>query len=174
MTSVDLTVTPEELLLRLGSALLAGVLLGWEREWQSKPAGLRTHMLVALGSATFTIIAFEIYERMREAGGDTGSADPIRLLQGIIGGIGFLGAGSIIRERMSVTGLTTAANIWVMGAIGVSCGGGLYFLAGSVTALALITLIVIGWFEQRIGRKGGGLRSGEDSQRRGVEEDERG
>lgn len=150
MSTIDFSIEVPELFLRLGSALLAGVLLGWERESHSKPAGLRTHMLVAMGSATFTIIAFEMYDRMQHTDRGPGAADPIRLLQGIIGGIGFLGAGSIIRDRASVTGLTTAANIWVTGGIGVACGGGLYLLAGSVTGLALLTLIVIGWFEKRV------------------------
>lgn len=137
------------LLLRpLAAVLLAGI-LGWERGARDKPAGLRTHMMVALGSATFTAVALLLYEDIAPPG-EVGRGDPSRVLQGIIGGIGFLGAGSIIRSGGAVQGITTAATIWVVGAIGVACGTG-HYLVGVYTAfLAFLILTVVEWIERHL------------------------
>lgn len=126
-----------EILIRLSAAVACGALLGFEREAQNKPAGLRTHMMVALGSAAFTLIALELAE---QAAGSEGRPDPTRVVQGIVGGIGFLGAGSILQSRGGIRGITTAAGIWVMGAIGVACGGGEYVIA-VVTAVFAVTIM---------------------------------
>lgn len=133
------------LMMRCVVAVVLGGALGWNREARNKPAGLRTHMLVALGSATFVAASLGMVDRM--AGGPTTiRIDPSRVVEGIIGGIGFLGAGSIIRQQGGVHGITTAATIWVVGAIGVVCGIGMYAMAVSTTVLALVIL----WFFGRL------------------------
>jgi len=129
MTSPSLT----EIVLRLLAALVCGAVLGWERESRGKAAGFRTNMLVALGSAAFTMLSIEL--ALKSSG--PGQYDPMRVLQGIIGGIGFLGAGAIIQSRGSIHGMTTAATIWVVASAGVACGIGTYH----TIAIALITVI---------------------------------
>jgi putative Mg2+ transporter-C (MgtC) family protein len=141
--------TAVEILVRLSLAVAFAALLGWERESANKPAGLRTYMMVALGSAAFTIAALTLSAQVSQPPGR--NADPLRMLDGIIGGIGFLGAGSIIQSRGAVTGVTTAAGIWVMAAIGVACGCGYFELAGIVTTFAFIILWLLGWIERLIG-----------------------
>ena len=131
---------------RLGVALLCGAVLGWEREARDKPAGLRTTMLVALGSATAAVAAIRLHADV-SANGAWGVADPIRIVSGIIGGIGFLGAGAIIQARGNVHGMTTAATVWVIGGVGVASGLGYYGLALSSTAMAFVVLWGIGRFE---------------------------
>lgn len=146
---IDLQVTWQEALLRLGLALVLGILIGWEREAHNKPAGLKTMSLVALGSAAFTLITFEIYQAVLRVNPQSNS-DPIRLVEGIIGGIGFLGAGAIIQGRGSVHGVTTAAGIWITGAIGIACGGGHYFLAVLTWLLTLLVLLPLKFFEKKL------------------------
>jgi putative Mg2+ transporter-C (MgtC) family protein len=138
-----------ELLLRLLAALLLGASLGWERERQQKPAGLRTHMLVTLGSASFALLGTEMLDALSPQHARS-RIDPTRVIEGIVGGIGFLGAGSIIRSRGNVEGLTTAASVWVAGAIGAACGLGLYAIAVLTSGFALVTLWVVGALERRI------------------------
>lgn len=134
-------------------ALALGALIGWEREWRRKPAGLRTHMLVSLGAAAFTLVTFEIYESVLRAGGETSRVDPLRIAQGVIGGIGFLGAGSIIRDQGSVHGLTTAGSVWLAGAVGLACGARDYAIAGTATGLALAVLVGFGLLERYVFRR---------------------
>lgn len=133
---------------RLSLAILAGAILGWDRERQQKPAGLRTHMMVALGSAAFMLATLELTSQFSK---DTQaiSIDPTRALAGIVGGIGFLGAGSIIEARGSIRGMTTAASIWVVAAIGVACGAGMYQIAFTTVLLAILVLAVVGVFEAK-------------------------
>lgn len=132
-----------ELILRLSLAAAVGAILGWEREAQKKPAGLRTHMLVSLGSAAFMIAGYELHHEL--VGSDQASrADLLRVLAGIAGGVGFLGAGSIIQNRSNVSGLTTAATTWVSSAIGIACGLGFYRLTAITLVLALIALMLLG------------------------------
>jgi putative Mg2+ transporter-C (MgtC) family protein len=132
--------SPAEVTIRLLVAILMGGILGWDRERADKPAGLRTHMLVALGSASFTLLGFEVGAHLSPRTGE--GFDPTRVLQGVIGGIGFLGAGAIIQNRGQVSGITTAASIWVAGALGAAAGVGAYVLAGISSVLALLILIV--------------------------------
>lgn len=132
-----------ELLARLVAAAICGGILGLDREWRDKPAGLRTNMIVAIGSAVFTLIALRIYDAV--AGGSQG-ADPIRLVSGIVTGIGFLGAGAIMRTGGEVEGLTTAASVWLVGAIGVACGLAYFDLAAMSVVLGIIVLTVLGRF----------------------------
>lgn len=136
------------------SALFAGI-LGYEREISQKPAGLRTLMLVGVGSCLFMLISIEAAE------GNT-KADPTRIAAQVVTGIGFLGAGAIIRAGGSVIGLTTAASIWLVAAIGLAVGAGMYLTAVIATILGFVILLVVErWFEERIGSKGRGKRKGD-------------
>lgn len=153
------TGTPEEIIeseipfwdmvIRLSAAAGLAALIGIEREWLGRPAGLRTHMLVSLGAAAFLLVGYEIL--MTTAEGDPSARiDPTRIVEGVIGGIGFLGAGSIIRSGGSIHGITTGAAIWIAGAIGVSCATGNLMLAVLVTGLALAIVVVLGYFEKKL------------------------
>lgn len=118
-------------------ALLCGGIIGYEREYKNRPAGLRTHMLVCIGAALVMIISQFIYEKYTP-----GTNDPARLGAQVISGIGFLGAGTIIRERFSVKGLTTAATLWVVACIGLAIGSGYYIIAGIATLVIFLSLII--------------------------------
>lgn len=129
------------------AAICLGALIGWNREGGDKPAGLRTHMMVALGAAAFTMTALGVYS---DIGGKwVQGPDPIRIIEGIATGIGFLGAGCIIRTRGDVRGITTAAGIWVVGGVGAACGAGLYGVGIAVTLLALMILTLAKRLERR-------------------------
>ena len=125
-------------MLRLGLAALMGALLGWERGRSEKPADIRTMILIGSGAAMFPLLG----ERMIDAGGDEAiiRADPTRVLSYIISGVGFLGAGAILHSKRSVKGLTTAASIWTVAAIGAACGVGEFMIAFFLFAIAFITL----------------------------------
>jgi putative Mg2+ transporter-C (MgtC) family protein len=131
-----------EVLVRLSVAFAVGGLVGWERQRMEKPAGLRTHMLVSLGSATFVLLGFEVGGHIAPKYGTEG-LDPTRVLQGVVGGIGFLGAGAIIKSSGHVTGMTTAASVWIAGALGAAAGLGAYIVAVAATAFTLLTLYVL-------------------------------
>lgn len=121
-----------EMVIRLLVAALLGALIGIEREYRSKVAGLRTHLLVAIGSALFMLLSQY---------GFGGQGDPARIAAQIVSGIGFIGAGAIIMDRRhAVHGLTTAAGIWVSAGIGMTVAAGMYILALAATALSLIGL----------------------------------
>src|SRR5436305_11483399 len=130
------------ILLRLTVALVLGAIVGFERERKEHGAGMRTIALVTLGSALFTIIS--AYGFMSLLGIPHITLDPTRIASYIIAGIGFLGAGTIFLSRQSdrVKGLTTAAAIWVIAAIGMACGAGLLWEASAVTIMTLLILIV--------------------------------
>jgi len=149
---IDFPTNLAEFLLRPLLAIVCGGVLGWERESADKPAGLRTMMMVALGSAGFTSVVFWLYDGIAAAGGAT-RVDPIRIVEGVAGGIGFLGAGSIIQSRGSVQGITTAATIWVVGAIGVACGVGQYLIALVLTSYGWIILRLLGRVQYRMRTK---------------------
>ncbi|WP_235937643.1 MgtC/SapB family protein [Marinobacter caseinilyticus] len=138
-----------DMLLRLSVASGLALLLGLERELRGKPAGLRSHMLVSLGAAAFIIMGMSILFATAE-GDPSARIDPTRVVQGIIGGIGFLGAGCIIRSGTDVQGITTGASIWLAGAIGVAAGINNFALAAMVTALALVITTVLGRFERDV------------------------
>jgi len=142
-------IPPLDILVRLVMAAGLAMLLGLERELRGKPAGLRSHMLVSVGASAFILIGLHIL--MTTAEGDPSARiDPSRIVEGVIGGIGFLGAGCIIQSRGSVQGITTGASIWISGAIGVACGLGTLVLASMVTVLALIIVVVLGRFERDV------------------------
>jgi putative Mg2+ transporter-C (MgtC) family protein len=130
----------DEALLRIALAALLGGAIGLEREFREHEAGLRTHMLVAVGSALFTITSAYGFRDFLVNGGSVVRADPTRIAAQIVTGIGFLGAGTIIRQGLAVRGLTTAATLWVVAAIGLSCGSGYYSAAAIATAVAVFLL----------------------------------
>jgi putative Mg2+ transporter-C (MgtC) family protein len=130
-------------------ALIAGALIGFERSYQGRPAGFRTHTLVCMASALLMLLA--IYQSTWfEQSAEIVRVDPTRMAQGIMTGIGFLGAGVIVKEKASVRGLTTAASIWMTAAIGILAGVGFYFPVVVVTALTLGTLSMFRWIEARM------------------------
>jgi putative Mg2+ transporter-C (MgtC) family protein len=131
----------QEIILRLTVAAALGALIGLERIVRRRPAGVRTSLFVCLATALFTILSGEIARRF----GDTSGT---RIASNIVQGIGFLGAGAILRGSGGVLGMTTAATIFVEAAIGMAAGGGLYAVASYSTALVLFGLTVIGWAEQ--------------------------
>lgn len=132
--------TPQdiEMLIRLSMATLLGGAIGLEREVHGKVAGFRTHALVSLGAALIMIVSIEIYIAYR---GVT-QVDPGRIAAQVVSGIGFLGAGAIIRFSTGITGLTTAASLWVVAAIGLACGAGFFKPALVTTGLVLVVLVL--------------------------------
>jgi putative Mg2+ transporter-C (MgtC) family protein len=133
-----------ELIRRLVTAALLGAALGFERELRHKDAGLRTNILITVGAALFTLMSIEI-------SGPTG--DPGRIAAQIVTGIGFLGAGAIMRTDTGIQGLTTAATVWVNAAVGVAAGGGKYHLAFIATGITLAALLVLQPIERTIARR---------------------
>ncbi|HVD12705.1 MAG TPA: MgtC/SapB family protein [Gaiellaceae bacterium] len=130
----------EEELLRVAVAAALGGAVGLERELREREAGFRTHMLVAVGSALFTLVSAYGFREFLVNGGSVVRADPTRIAAQIVTGIGFLGAGAIIRQGLSIRGLTTAATLWVVAAIGLAAGAGYYSAAVITTLLALFSL----------------------------------
>ena len=135
--NIDITVA---ILSRLILAAFLGGIIGLEREIRRKSAGLRTNMFICIGSALFTVLSDELATKY-------GSGDHTRIAAQIISGIGFLGAGAIIRERGTVVGLTTAATIFSVASIGMAVGGGLYVTGVFACLLILLLLVVVGWLE---------------------------
>ncbi|HEX5957965.1 MAG TPA: MgtC/SapB family protein [Hyphomicrobiaceae bacterium] len=145
------TFTPEAAIaLRLLLAAALGAMIGLEREFKARPAGLRTHMLTSLAAAVFTVLTFELLHEAR-ARPQPGPADPIRVIEAVTAGVAFLGAGAIIQARGHVRGLTTGAAMWLAGAVGVACGAGYYSIALMATILALLILTVLAYLERRFG-----------------------
>jgi putative Mg2+ transporter-C (MgtC) family protein len=130
----------DQILIRLLVAAVLGGAIGLERELREREAGFRTHMLVAVGSALFTLVSAYGFHDFLVNGGAVVRTDPTRIAAQIVTGIGFLGAGAIIRQGLSIRGLTTAATLWVVAAIGLSAGAGYYWAAVFTTAIALILL----------------------------------
>lgn len=155
VTFWTLSLPPGETALRLAASLVCGFVIGLDRERRRRPAGLRTHMLVSLAAATFTIFAFEIYGDVRTLD-DNPNADPLRLLEAITAGVAFLAAGTIIRRGGGIEGLTTGAGLWLSGALGMACGQALYGLAGLAVAFAFFVLAALRVVERYITRDEGG------------------
>lgn len=131
--------------IKLALAAACGAAIGVERELHDKPAGLRTNMLICVGSALITMVSLHVALSYAER--QVNIADPGRIAAQIVSGIGFLGAGTIIQARGSVHGLTTAATIWVMAGIGLAIGSGAYAPAIATTVILLGTLAALGWLE---------------------------
>jgi len=131
--------TLHEIVLRLSFAALLGAAIGVERDYHRRPAGIRTSAFVCMASALFTILSYQLAKSF----GDTSGT---RIASNLVQGIGFLGAGAILREAGGLVGLTTAATIFVEAAIGMAVGGGMYAVGGYATGLVLFGLVVLGWF----------------------------
>jgi putative Mg2+ transporter-C (MgtC) family protein len=141
--------TMEDVIIRLLLAVILGGLIGLEREIQRREAGLRTHILVCLGSTLIMLTSLYIFGIYK----NTGNIDPGRIAQGVITGIGFIGAGAIIRQRDAVKGLTTAASIWVVSGIGLTIGCGFLYAAFTATLLALVVLFILRRMERLFSKK---------------------
>jgi len=133
-----------EALLRISIAFLIGGLFGLEREHRDKGAGLRTMMLIGTGSALFTVLSIQF------AADSTGDIDPTRIMSSIIGGIGFLGGGVILKNGLTLKGLTTASTIWLVAALGIGSGMGYYLISLFTALIALFALIVLPYFEHKV------------------------
>lgn len=132
-----------EIALRLGLAAVFGSILGIEREARLRPAGARDHALVALGAALFTVVGIVGFE---------GTLDTSRIASGVVTGIGFIGAGAILRSGLSVRGMTTAATLWMAAALGIALGCGLYAEGAIAVGLALAALILLQILSRRLQR----------------------
>ncbi len=130
---------------RLLLATLLGGIIGAEREWRNQPAGLRTHLILSLGSALVMIVSVQVANEM--------GGDPTRIASNIVTGIGFLGAGAILRLGISIRGLTTAANIWTTAAIGMAVGAGIYWAAFVTTAFLMVGLVILRRYESHFSRE---------------------
>jgi putative Mg2+ transporter-C (MgtC) family protein len=126
-----------ESIIKVIMALVCGGMIGYEREYKNRPAGLRTHILVCVGAALVMVVAQFMYNNDPDGGIDT-----TRLGAQVVSGIGFLGAGTIIRERFGVKGLTTAASLWAVACVGIAVGSG-YFLIAGVTTLVIIASLIL-------------------------------
>ncbi|PKL91653.1 MAG: magnesium transporter MgtC [Candidatus Goldiibacteriota bacterium HGW-Goldbacteria-1] len=128
----------KEMLIRIGVILLLSAVVGIDRELKHKPAGIKTHMLVGLGSTIFTLVSLSMFYMFK----DEAQIDPGRIAAQIVTGIGFLGAGTIIQSRGTVTGLSTAASLWAVAGIGLATGMGMYLVAG-VSTIAIVFIFII-------------------------------
>lgn len=134
--------TQLELIVRLAVALALGGLIGIEREVNRQPAGFRTHSIVALGAALFTVVSVHGF------GGRDG--DPARIAAQVVTGIGFIGAGTILRHGGNVRGLTTAASLWSVAGVGMASGAGLYYVAAGGAVLVLVVLAIFDRLERAV------------------------
>jgi putative Mg2+ transporter-C (MgtC) family protein len=138
---------------RLLLATIFGAAIGFEREWRNRPAGLRTHILVCVASATFAILTIEIVHApmfTTEEMKDAIKVDPIRIVEAVTAGVAFLAAGVVIFTKGEVHGLTTGAGMWLAGAIGVACGLGFWQIALFGSILALVVLSLLHMFETKL------------------------
>ena len=145
-----LAVGPLEIVLRLLCAMFVGAVIGTERELTHRPAGMRTHMLVALGSCVVMITSQMIFHQYRIFGA---TPDPARLSAQVITGVGFLGAGTILKEGPSIKGLTTAASVWAVACLGIAVGGGYYALGILGTVGMIVILVLFEWLQEKLMRE---------------------
>jgi putative Mg2+ transporter-C (MgtC) family protein len=136
-------VTNQEAIVRLVLATVLSAVVGIDREVRQKPLGLRTNMMVALGAAACALMALHLVDLLR-GGPDVVRIDPVRVMEAVVGAVGFLGAAAIIQGRFEIVGATTGASIWVVGALGMACGFGFYALAVSMSIIGLLVLTVLG------------------------------
>lgn len=140
----SLILSPMDILMRLLCAMIVGTVIGMEREYTHRPAGLRTHILVSLGACVVMITGQLIFCQYRPYGA---TSDPARLAAQVISGVGFLGAGTIMREGVNVKGLTTAASLWAVACLGIAAGGGYYEVALLGMVLMFVTLTLLEVFQ---------------------------
>ncbi len=138
-----------ELLLRIGIGTALGGIIGYERDVHGRPAGLRTHMIVGLASATFMVVSTNFVYMQHYHHEDLVEVDASRIAASIVTGMGFLAGGAILRIGLSVQGLTTAAALWLVGAIGMASGSGMYAVASFVTLLGVLALTILRRFEDK-------------------------
>ena len=138
-----------DLIIRLGMAAVLGGLIGFERELHGKVAGFRTHTLVSLGSALMMLVSIQVYHLY----GDKVSVDPGRIAAQVVTGIGFIGAGTIIRSGTGIKGLTTAAGLWTASGVGLACGLGYFRAALIATIITLFILVAFSWIGRRLGAR---------------------
>lgn len=144
------TYLPQHIIaIRLLIAAVLGAMIGFERQWHTAEAGLRTHILIAVAAALFTILAFEIYHTLPMGDGQ-GRADPIRAVEAVTAGIAFLGAGAIFRNGGGVQGLTTGAGMWLAGAVGLATALGHYVIAAGTALLAVLVLAALRVLSHRV------------------------
>ncbi len=153
MEDIDMSVLATQtgfmtIALRLTAAAALGLLIGLDREYHSRPAGLRTHMLISLAAATFAVLTFEIVEQIQQDSHGV-TTDPVRIIEAVTAGVAFLAAGTIIRAKGGVQGLTTGAGMWLAGAVGLACGIGAYVVAAFAAGLGISILTLLGWIERR-------------------------
>lgn len=146
---MELTQVQIDVLVRLAVAAAFGMVIGVERELGAQAAGLRTHMLVAIGACLFTLVSAYGFQGLDGAS----ETDPSRLAAQIVTGIGFLGAGAILREGQAVRGLTTAASLWVVAAVGIAVGVGMYFASGAAVTITVLSLWALRPFRRRLRRR---------------------
>ncbi len=151
---VDLDPGLVEIALRLACAIIVGLVIGTEREYTHRPAGMRTHILVALGACVVSVTGELLYNHYSALGA---TPDPARLSAQVITGVGFLGAGTIMREGFTVKGLTTAASVWATACLGIAAGFGYYALAVFGMVGIMVTLTVFEWLQKVFMRPGRGL-----------------
>lgn len=139
---VDTYLPAHIIAIRLAIAALLGAVIGFEREINTAEAGLRTHILISVAAALFTILTFEIFHTL-EVGSQGPQADPIRAVEAVTAGIAFLGAGAIFRSGAGVQGLTTGAGMWLAGAVGIACSLGHYIIGAGVAVLAVLVMALL-------------------------------
>jgi len=161
----EIEISQLEVVARLLAAMVLCGLIGIERELRDQPAGFRTHILLGLGAALFTLVSAYGFEEFTELALEAGGGvqfDPTRIAAQIVTGIGFLGAGAIIRQGLDIRGLTTAASLWAAAAVGTAAGAGYFFGAAATTAIVLAALYLLrefrGWVVSRRGREFGLLQ----------------
>ncbi|MBQ0707705.1 MULTISPECIES: MgtC/SapB family protein [unclassified Ochrobactrum] len=146
----DNVISSPVVLARMLLATVLGSIIGLEREWRRRPAGLKTHMLVCLASATFTIVSLELVN-VPVFNDQNIRMDPSRLVEAITSGVAFLAAGFIIFARGKITGITTGAGMWLAASVGLASGLGLWHIAIMATFIAVAVLIVVGKMENSVG-----------------------
>ena len=136
---------------RMAAATILGFLIGLDREYLHRPAGVRTHMLVSLAAATFTLVMFELMGTFGD--NPDAVADPIRVIEAVTAGVAFLAAGAIIQGRGKIHGVTTGAGLWLAGAIGLACGMGAFSIAVLATVLGFVVLTLLRFVTDAIPKK---------------------
>jgi len=145
--TVELTVAV--VLFRIAVGLLIGAVIGLEREYHDQPAGFRTHILISVGATVIMLVSIGVPQLYA----DDGVGDPGRIAAQVVSGIGFLGAGAIIKFGADIRGLTTAASIWAVAALGLAAGAGMYLVTAIATFVIFFTLVVLNWLEKRVFRQ---------------------
>lgn len=147
-----MAIAPLEMLLRMAVGTIAAGVIGSERERSGHAAGLRTHLLVGLTSTLFMLVSTQFYYFQSYDKGDLISTDPSRIAASVVTGIGFLGAGAILRTGLNIQGLTTAASLWLVAALGLAAGGGMFLETAAATGTSLVALVLLRRVEDKRGR----------------------